>query len=37
MFPNKGKLYLASIEDSENKTEKFDFWRNVYDFNMSNI
>ena len=30
-------LLEKKIEDSEYKTEKFDFWRNVYDFNMSNI
>ncbi|MFO0131907.1 MAG: hypothetical protein ACK52J_05510 [bacterium] len=28
---------MALIEDSDYKTSKFDFWSDVYDFNMSNI
>merc|ERR1711934_426239 len=37
IFPDKATLYLAAIEDAEYKSEKIDFWNNVYGFDMSCI
>ncbi len=37
MFPDKTTLYLCAIEDAQYKSEKIDFWDNVYGLNMSCI
>ena len=37
VMPDKAVLYLCAIEDAEYKTEKLDFWDNVYGFNMKVI
>ena len=37
IFPDKATLYVAAIEDEEYKSEKIDFWQNVYGFDMSCI
>ena len=37
IFPDKATLYVAAIEDAEYKSEKIDFWNNVYGFDMSCI
>lgn len=37
MFPDKATLYLCAIEDAQYKSEKIDFWDNVYGLNMSCI
>ena len=37
MFPDRATLYVCAIEDREYKEEKFDFWEDVYGFNMSRI
>ncbi len=37
MFPDKCTLYLCAIEDAQYKSEKIDFWDNVYGLNMSCI
>lgn len=34
MLPDKAKIYIASIEDSEFKKDKIGFWENVYGVNM---
>jgi protein arginine N-methyltransferase 1 len=35
LFPDRATLYLTAIEDTEYMASKFDFWDNVYGFNMS--
>jgi len=35
MLPDKARMFIAGIEDAQYKEEKFDFWRNVYGFDMS--
>lgn len=35
MFPDKASLHVCAIEDRDYKHEKYDFWNNVYGFNMS--
>ena len=35
MLPDRAKIYIASIEDSEFKQDKIGFWQNVYGVNMS--
>eukprot|EP00474_Spongospora_subterranea_P006576 CRZ07034.1 hypothetical protein [Spongospora subterranea] len=37
LFPDKASLYICSIEDAQYKSEKIDFWQNVYGFNMDCI
>lgn len=37
MFPDKATLHLVAIEDGEYKTEKIDWWQDVYGFDMSCI
>ncbi|KAI8914380.1 S-adenosyl-L-methionine-dependent methyltransferase [Gorgonomyces haynaldii] len=37
IFPDKAKMYLATIEDGQYYEEKIDFWDNVYGFDMSHI
>lgn len=37
MLPDKAALYLCGIEDGEYKSEKIDFWDNVYGFDMKVI
>lgn len=37
IFPDKATMYLSGIEDGQYKSEKIDFWDNVYGFNMSHI
>ena len=37
LFPDRATLYLTAIEDTEYMATKFDFWDNVYGFNMSVI
>lgn len=37
MFPDKATLYLCAIEDAQYKSEKIDFWDNVYGLDMSCI
>ena len=37
LFPDRATLHLTAIEDTEYMTTKFDFWDNVYGFNMSVI
>eukprot|EP00997_Jenningsia_sp_PLL12_P011252 NODE_878_length_1397_cov_81.721068_g733_i0.p1 GENE.NODE_878_length_1397_cov_81.721068_g733_i0~~NODE_878_length_1397_cov_81.721068_g733_i0.p1 ORF type:complete len:309 (+),score=69.68 NODE_878_length_1397_cov_81.721068_g733_i0:383-1309(+) len=34
MLPDQCQIYVAGIEDSEYKSSKIDFWKNVYGFNM---
>jgi len=35
ILPDKVQLYVAAIEDSSYKSEKIEFWNNVYGVNMS--
>jgi len=35
MLPDRAQLYVAAIEDSQYKSEKTNFWNNVYGVNMS--
>ena len=37
IFPDKASLYMVSIEDAEYKSDKIDWWENVYGFNMECI
>ncbi|KAG6609032.1 Protein arginine N-methyltransferase 1 [Phytophthora cinnamomi] len=37
MFPDHSTTYIGAIDDGEYKTEKLDFWENVYVFDMSCI
>lgn len=37
ILPDKSTLYICAIEDAEYKSEKIDFWDNVYGFDMSVI
>ncbi|SBT78822.1 protein arginine N-methyltransferase 1, putative [Plasmodium ovale] len=37
IFPDKAYMYMAGIEDSLYREEKFDFWRNCYDLNFSPV
>jgi protein arginine N-methyltransferase 1 len=37
MFPERAILYVASIEDSEYRESKIDFWDSVYGVDMSSI
>lgn len=37
LFPDKATLYLCAIEDADYRTDKIDFWDNVYGFDMSVI
>ncbi|KNC76471.1 hypothetical protein SARC_11030 [Sphaeroforma arctica JP610] len=35
VFPDKSTLYMCMIEDSDYKSQKIDWWKNVYGFDMS--
>ena len=37
MFPDKAKLYIRGIEDRKYKDECFNWWDDVYGFDMSSI
>jgi len=37
MFPDVARLYICGIEDAQYKSQKIDFWENVYGFDMSCI
>jgi protein arginine N-methyltransferase 1 len=37
MLPDKAVLYVCGIEDGQYKSDKIDFWDNVYGFNMKVI
>ncbi|CRH03892.1 protein arginine N-methyltransferase 1, putative [Plasmodium relictum] len=37
IFPDKAFMYIAGIEDSIYREEKFDFWKNCYDLNFSSV
>lgn len=37
MLPDKAVMYIAAIEDGNVKRERFDFWKDVYGFDMSVI
>jgi len=37
VFPDRATLYVCAIEDRFYKEERFDFWDDVYGFNMSCI
>ena len=37
MFPDKANLYICALEDGEYRSEKIEFWDNVYGFDMSYI
>ena len=37
VFPDRATLYVCAIEDRYYKEERFDFWDDVYGFNMSRI
>ena len=37
LLPDKAVLYICAVEDSEYRTEKLNFWDDVYGFNMSAI
>ncbi|SOV82686.1 protein arginine N-methyltransferase 1 [Plasmodium sp. gorilla clade G3] len=37
IFPDKAHMYIAGIEDSLYREEKFDFWKNCYDLNFSSV
>ncbi|GKY93027.1 putative protein arginine N-methyltransferase 1.2 [Mayamaea pseudoterrestris] len=37
ILPDKAVMYVAAIEDAHVKKERFDFWQDVYGFDMSVI
>eukprot|EP00122_Pirum_gemmata_P019031 Pgem_evm1s17826 len=37
IFPDQCNLYITGIEDHEYKTQKIDWWQNVYGFDMTCI
>lgn len=37
IFPDKVTLYISGLEDGEYRSEKWDYWNNVYGFKMSCI
>jgi type I protein arginine methyltransferase len=37
IFPDKAVMYLAALEDDNVKRERFDFWNDVYGFDMGAI
>jgi protein arginine N-methyltransferase 1 len=37
VFPDKAVLYLSAIEDGQVKSDRIDFWNNVYGFDMTPI
>jgi len=37
LFPDRATLWLTAIEDSEYRSEKINFWEDVYGFDMSCI
>ena len=37
MLPDKAIMYICAAEDSKMKSERIDFWNNVYGFDMSVI
>ena len=34
MFPNKSTLYIAAINDGDERNRRVESWKNVYDFDM---
>mmetsp|Transcript_7442 Transcript_7442/g.15992 ORF Transcript_7442/g.15992 Transcript_7442/m.15992 type:complete len:457 (-) Transcript_7442:224-1594(-) len=37
VFPDKAVMYLCAVEDGQVKRDRFDFWNNVYGFDMTPI
>jgi protein arginine N-methyltransferase 1 len=37
IFPDKAVMYLSAMEDAHAKSDRIDFWDNVYGFDMSPI
>jgi len=37
LFPDRANLYLVGIEDAEYRSEKIDYWDDVYGFDMGNV
>lgn len=37
VFPDKAILYVCAIEDAQVKTDRIDFWEDVYGFDMTPI
>lgn len=37
IFPRRGKIVINFIQDSAFYNSRFDFWNNVYDFNMRHV
>ena len=37
IFPDKAVMYMAALEDGNVKRDRFDFWDDVYGFDMSPI
>ena len=37
IFPDKAVMYLTAIEDGNVRRDRFDYWDNVYGFDMSPI
>eukprot|EP00934_Nitzschia_sp_Nitz4_P006177 Nitzschia sp. Nitz4//scaffold50_size126154//101663//103028//NITZ4_003700-RA/size126154-augustus-gene-0.130-mRNA-1//-1//CDS//3329553743//6167//frame0 len=35
IFPDKAVMYIAALEDGHVKSDRIDFWKNVYGFDMS--
>lgn len=35
LFPNRGQIFVAAIEDEKFKESKVGFWKNVYGIDMS--
>lgn len=35
LFPDRANLYIMGIEDGHFKEKKINWWKNVYNFNMS--
>jgi protein arginine N-methyltransferase 1 len=37
IMPDQSRLFLCAIEDGDYKTEKIEFWNNVYGFKMTSL
>ena len=37
IFPDKAVMYLCAIEDAQAKSERIDYWNDVYGFDFSSI
>ena len=37
VFPDKAVMYLCAVEDGQVKSDRIDFWDNVYGFDMTPI